>query len=206
MSAVDLRRELPGYSAGRDRFEVVEIPPTHYLMIDGQGDPNTASAYADAVSTLYPVAYTLKALSRGRHGRDVRVMPLEALWWAADPTAFTSRRDKSRWEWTVMILVPPWLDGQDVADASDTVAARGRGPRLADLRYESLDEGLVVQTLHVGPYDDEGPVLARMHDELIPARGLRMTGRHHEIYLGDPRRAAPERLRTILRQPVMRTS
>ncbi|WP_299572485.1 GyrI-like domain-containing protein [uncultured Williamsia sp.] len=204
MSAVDLRRDLPGYSARRDRFDVLEIPPQRYLMIDGEGDPNTTPAYADAVSTLYPVAYALKAHSRQRHDRDVRVMPLEALWWADDPTVFTTRRDKSRWRWTVMILVAPWLDARDVTDAATTVAARGRGPRLADLHHDVLDEGLVVQTLHVGPYDDEGPVLATMHDEVIPARGLRMTGRHHEIYLGDPRRAAPERLRTILRQPVRR--
>lgn len=204
MTAIDLRRELPGYAARRARFDVLEIPPQNYLMIDGEGDPNTEPAYADAVSTLYPVAYTLRALGRDRHGRVARVMPLEALWWADDPAAFTSRRDKSRWRWTVMILVPSWLDGQDVADASAAVATRGRGPRLADLRHECLDEGLVVQTLHVGPYDDEGPVLAAMHDEVIPDHGLRMAGRHHEIYLGDPRRAAPERLRTILRQPVLR--
>lgn len=202
MTAIDLRRELPGYAARRARFDVLEIPAQKYLMIDGEGDPNTEPPYVDAVSTLYPVAYTLRALGRDRHGRDARVMPLEALWWADDPAAFTSQRDKSRWRWTVMILVPSWLDGQDVADASATVARRGRGPRLADLRHERLDEGLVVQTLHVGPYDDEGPVLAAMHD-VIPDRGLRMTGRHHEIYLGDPRRAAPERLRTILRQPVL---
>jgi len=204
VTVVDLKREIPGYRARRDRFAVLEIPRLRYLMIDGKGDPNTQTAYADAVSTLYPVAYALKARSRASHGRDARVMPLEALWWADDPSAFTTRRDKSRWQWTVMILVPPRLDADDVTTASDAVAARGRGPRLADLRCEELDEGLVVQTLHVGPYDAEGPVLATMHDEIIPAQGVEMTGRHHEIYLGDPRRAAPDRLRTILRQPVRR--
>ncbi|MEH3156469.1 MAG: GyrI-like domain-containing protein [Gordonia paraffinivorans] len=204
MTAVDLRRELPGYSARRHSFSVLEIPKLRCLMIDGSGDPNTESAYIDAVATLYPVAYAMKARSRERHGTDVRVMPLEALWWADDPAAFTTRRDKSRWHWTVLMVVAPWLDADDVAAASDAVAARGRGPRLDDLRCADLDEGLVVQTLHVGPYDDEGPVLARMHDEVIPAEGLVMTGCHHEIYLGDPRRAAPDRLRTILRQPVRR--
>jgi hypothetical protein len=204
VTTVDLRREIPGYQARRGRFALVEIPRLSYLMIDGAGDPNTEVGYGDAVSTLYPVAYALKARSREAHGRDARVMPLEALWWADDPSSFTSRRDKSRWRWTVMILVPPWLDADDVSAASDAVAARGRGPRLADLRFDDLDEGLVVQTLHVGPYDAEGPVLATMHDEVIPAQGLEMTGRHHEIYLGDPRRASPERLRTILRQPVRR--
>lgn len=202
LTTVDLRREVPGYSARRDRFSLVEIPRVRCLMIDGRGDPNTEPAYTDAVATLYPMAYALRSRSRDRHGTDVRVMPLEALWWADDPSAFTTRRDKSRWHWTVLMLVAPWLDADDVAAAADALAARGRGPRLADLRHDDLDEGLVMQTLHVGPYDAEGPVLARMHDVEIPERGLTMTGRHHEIYLGDPRRAAPERLRTILRQPV----
>ncbi|MGZ8179574.1 GyrI-like domain-containing protein [Williamsia sp. SKLECPSW1] len=204
VTAADLTRQIGSYSARKGMFSLVEVPPLRYLMIDGEGDPNSARSYSDAVATLYPVAYTLKADSRDVHGRDVRVMPLEALWWADDPSAFTTRRDKSLWRWTVMIVVPPWLGDDNVTRASARVAEKGRGPRLDDLRCEVLDEGLSVQTLHVGPYEAEGPVLARMHDDFIPAHDLEMTGRHHGIYLGDPRRAAPERLRTILRQPVRR--
>lgn len=201
---VDLRRELVGYRARLGRFDLVTLPPRRYLAVDGAGDPNTSTAYADAVSTVYPVAYSLKAVGRARHGRDHVVMPLEAQWWADDPSVFTTRRDKASWSWTVLILVPDWLTDDDVAEARRAVAARGRGPALEALRVAVLDEGLVVQTLHVGPYDDEGPVLAQLHDEVLPARGLRPTGRHHEVYLGDPRRSAPVRLRTILRQPVER--
>ncbi|WEG08882.1 GyrI-like domain-containing protein [Microbacterium horticulturae] len=199
-AAVDLRREIASYSARRGRFDVVEVPPLSFLMIDGRGDPNTAPAYREAIETLYPVAYRLKFFSTRELGRAYKMMPLEGLWWADDMTVFTQRRDKSRWSWTAMIAVPDWIDGGQVDAVRDAVSA----PRIDALRFERFDEGLCVQTLHVGPYDAEGPVLEQMHDEVIPAQGLRMNGRHHEIYLGDPRRAAPEKLRTILRQPVER--
>lgn len=198
----DLRKELAGYTARRERFDLVTIPPRRYLMIDGHGDPNTAERYSQALSTLYPVAYTLKFLSRRELDHDYVVPPLEGLWWADDMATFTRARDKDRWSWTAMILLPDWLDDAYVSRARESVAAKGTAPLLDDLRVETLDEGRCVQTLHVGPYDDEGPVLARMHEHAIAEQGLRMAGRHHEIYLTDPRRTAPERLRTILRQPV----
>jgi hypothetical protein len=183
----DFKRELDCYSARVGRFDIVDVPDLRYLMIDGEGDPNAGTALADAAGALYPVAYRLKFASK-RLGRDYVVMPLEGLWWADDMDAFTTSRDKSRWHWTLMIMVP---DGVDEELAGDGV------------RLGSLSEGRCVQTLHVGSFDDEAEVLARMHDEFIPANGLRMTGRHHEIYLSDPRRTAPERRRTILRQPVL---
>ena len=200
----DLKKEIPAYTAPRGRFEIVTVPAMRYLAVDGAGDPNTAQSYADALATLYPVAYALKFLSKRELDRDYVVMPLEALWWADDMAAFTAARDKSRWRWTAMILVPEWLTDEHVGTAIERVRAKGDAPSLDALRVETLDEGLCVQTLHIGSYDDEGPVLARLHDQFIPAHGLRMTGRHHEIYLSDPRRAAPEKLRTILRQPVER--
>lgn len=196
---VDFKRELPTYSASRGRFDIVTVPPVDYLMVDGQGDPNT-SAYADAIASLYPLAYGLKFLSRNELGRDHVVMPLEALWWSDDMESFTSRRDKSQWEWTAMIMVPDWI----TADHLEEVRAMKSAPRISDVRLERLDEGLCVQTLHIGSYDDEAAVLAEMHDVVVPARSLGMTGRHHEIYLSDPRRVDPSRLRTILRQPVSR--
>ncbi|NYI69698.1 hypothetical protein GGQ54_000258 [Naumannella cuiyingiana] len=202
---IDFKRELACYSAPRGRFELITVPPLRYLMIDGHGDPNTASSYADALATLYPVAYRLKFASRSELGRDYTVPPLEALWWADDMAAFTAARDKSRWDWTAMIMIPDWLDAAAVAEARETVRRKAGAPAIDALRAETLAEDLVVQTLHIGPYDAEGPVLAALHDEFLPANGLGLTGRHHEIYLGDPRRSAPERLRTILRQPVVRT-
>ena len=199
---VDFKRELDAYRAVRGRFRIVDVPELRYLMIDGHGDPNVDSGFADAAEALYPLAYRLKFASKRTLGRDYVVMPLEGLWWADDMDSFTAARDKSRWDWTLMTMVPDWITAEHVEAARAAVAGRGGAPVLDAVRLEAYDEGLSVQTLHVGPYDDEGPVLDQMHHEFIPARGLRMTGKHHEIYLSDARRTAPARLRTILRQPV----
>lgn len=198
---VDLKKEIPTYAARRGRFDLVTVPPLQYLMCDGAGDPNTAPAYRQALEALYPVAYALKFASKRELDRDYVVPPLEGLWWADDPALFTTRRDKSSWQWTLMILVPDWLTREHVDRAREAAGAKGVDGVHA-VRLDTLDEGLSVQTLHVGSYDDEAPVLAELHDRVIPERGLRMTGHHHEIYLSDARRTAPDKLRTILRQPV----
>ena len=198
---VDLKRELACYRAARDVPRIVTVPRLQYLMIDGHGDPNTP-AFAQATGTLYPVAYTLKFAARGELGRDHVVMPLEGLWWAGDMSTFTDARDKTRWDWTLMIMQPDWITRELFAAAVERVAARSGPDRLHDVRLETLDEGLCVQALHVGPYDDEGGLLRRIHSEVVPAHGLAMVGRHHEIYLSDARRVEPAKLRTILRQPV----
>lgn len=188
-------KSFDSYQARRGQFRVLDVPDRQYLMVDGHGDPNSSPDFARAVEALYPVAYTLKFASKRELGRDYVVPPLEGLWWADDMESFTAARDKSRWDWTLMILVPDWLDGATVAAAIEKVGA-------ADVRQETLSEGRCVQTLHVGSFDDEAEVLARLHDEFIPGNGLRMVGTHHEIYLSDRRRVAPEKQRTILRQPV----
>ncbi|MBX3315197.1 MAG: GyrI-like domain-containing protein [Actinobacteria bacterium] len=199
---VDFKKSLDAYRARRGTFRIVDVPAMQYLMIDGHGDPNTSPAFAAATEALYPVAYALKFASKRDLGRDYVVPPLEGLWTADDMAAFTTALDRSRWDWTLMIMVPDWLDERGFTDAVAQVRAKGAPARLDDVRLETVSEGRCVQTLHVGPYDAEGPVLARMHDEFIPDHGLRMTGLHHEIYLSDARRVAPEKLRTILRQPV----
>lgn len=203
---VDLKRELADYRAKRDALEVVEVPPRSYLVLDGAGDPNTSPLFADSVATLFPVAYQLKFLSKLELGRDHVVMPLEGLWWSDDMETFTGARDKRRWSWRLMVLTPGWLGRAHVDEAGRRAGLKGPPARLSEVRWESLDEGTCVQALHLGSYDDEGALLERMHDDFIPARGLRMTGRHHEIYLSDARRTAPEKLRTILRQPVARAT
>lgn len=199
---IDFKKTMPSYRARRSRFEVLDLPELQYLMIDGAGDPNTAPQYAQALQTLYPVAYALKFLSKQELGRDYVVPPLEGLWWADDMAAFTTARDKSAWYWTVMLMVPEWLGEQHVTEAMNRAAAKVPSAHLADLRFETLSEGRCVQTLHVGSYDDEAAVLADLHERFIPEHGYAMTGKHHEIYLSDPRRTSPEKLRTILRQPV----
>lgn len=207
MTATDLTRELAAYRARPGVFTVVEVPPLAHLAVDGEGDPDTSPAYRQALEALYPVAYALRF--RGRDlGHDHPVMPLEALWWSEDMAVFTTARDKTRWRWTLMIVVPDWVAAEHVAAARTAVGEKRKkkavSPALDAVRLGRLAEGLCVQTLHVGSYDDEGPVLAAMHGAFIPDQGLRMSGKHHEIYLNDPRRTPPDRLRTILRQPVVR--
>ncbi len=199
---IDLTKTLDSYRAKRGEFRILDVPDRQYLMIDGHGDPNTSPVYTEALAALYPVAYKLKFASKRELDRDYVVPPLEGLWTADDLDAFTTARDKSQWDWTMMILVPDWIDAELVDAAVAQAGAKNPPARLDDVRLQSLVEGRCVQTLHVGPFDDEAPVLDRMHRHFIPSQGLRLSGTHHEIYFGDFRRVAPEKLRTVLRQPV----
>lgn len=192
------RKDL--YSAPKD-FTRVEVPPLQYLAIDGHGDPNTAPAYAEAIEALYSVSYTVKFASKKTLGRDLVVAPLEGLWRSADLGAFVAR-DKDAWDWTMMISQPEWITAEMVAAAITTTGAKKALPALGRLALRTLDEGLSVQILHVGSYDDEAPTLERLHQEYLPEHGLTFNGDHHEIYLSDARRTDPAKLKTILRQPV----
>ncbi|MFS0852999.1 GyrI-like domain-containing protein [Microbacterium sp. 179-I 3D4 NHS] len=205
--AIDLKKTLDAYQAKRGEFRLVEVPPTQYLIIDGSGDPNTSQEFSDAMTALFPLAYGLKFASKRELGIDTVVMPLEGLWHAPDMEAFTTRRDTSSWLWTLMIMVPEHVTPTMFDEAKSAAAAKkDASPHLPSVRFETLDEGLCVQTLHVGPFDDEGPVLDDLHHRFVPENGLAPTGRHHEIYLSDFRRVDPAKLRTILRQPVVRTT
>lgn len=199
---VDFKKSLDSYQAPRGAFRIVDVPDMRYLMIDGHGDPNDSPAYGEALSALYPIAYKLKFLSKQEYGRDYVVPPLEGLWWAHDMDAFTVARDKSQWHWTMMLMVPDWLDSDAVGAAVLRAGAKGKAARLDDVRLETLSEGLCVQTLHVGSFDDEGATLESLHHDFVPANGLRVVGKHHEIYFSDFRRVSPAKLRTVLRQPV----
>jgi hypothetical protein len=198
----DFKKTLEAYKATPGEFKILDVPPLQYLMVDGHGDPNTAREYADAIAALYPIAYKLKFASKRGLGKDYVVMPLEAQWWASDMAAFTTERDTSQWDWTAMIMVPDWITREMFADAIAKVAAKDKPASLDKVRLETLHEGLCVQTLHIGSYDDEAGILAELHHEYLPNAGLRMTGRHHEVYFSDVRKVEPSKLRTILRQPV----
>ncbi|MBP17706.1 MAG: hypothetical protein CMQ21_02320 [Gammaproteobacteria bacterium] len=198
---VDFKKSINSYAAKRNQFAVLDVPKMQYLKIDGHGDPGE-SEYALAVEALFPVAFSLKFLSKKLLDKDYVVPPLEGLWWAEDMETFTTRRDKSQWDWTSMIMTPDWIT-LDMFEQTCKEVSRKKSPESLDkLRLESLDEGACVQTLHLGSFEDVGPVLDKMHNEFIPQNGLSMRDRHHEIYLSDFRRVSPEKLRTILRQPV----
>ncbi len=198
---INFRKALKAFygTTARD-FEIVTVPRMQFLMVDGRGDPNTSAEYAAGLGWLYPLSYALKFASKAG-GRDYTVPPLEALWWAEDMGAFVAG-SKDEWLWTQMIMVPEWLSAPQFADALERTRTKLGAEPPASLRLEPFEEGLSVQVLHIGPYDAEAPTIARLHQEFLPANGLVENGHHHEIYLSDPRKTAPDKLRTILRQPV----
>ncbi len=202
MTKIDFKKEWKYlYQPSKKDFEVVDVPQMTFLMVDGHGDPNTAPEYTQAVEALYAVAYKIKFYSK-KDGRDYVVPPLEGLWWAEDMNNFTLTRDKSRWEWTMMIMTPEWTTSEMVETARQDAASNKELPGLSELRWEPYQEGLSAQILHLGSYDDEGPVLARLHEDWMPSNGYTFNGLHHEIYLSDPRRVEEHKLKTILRQPI----
>ena len=203
MKKIDFKRELKHlYNPSAKKFAVVDVPEMQFLMIDGHGDPNVAQEYQDALEVLYGVAYKIKFASKKGLERDYTVPPLEGLWWADNMDTFSTERDKSQWDWTMMIMQPDWITPSIFSDAVQIVEKQKGLPALAKLRLESYREGLSVQIMHVGSYDDEAPTLDRLHHEYMPTHGYTFNGKHHEIYLSDPRRTAPEKLKTVLRQPV----
>jgi len=198
----DLKKTLSDYFKARsETFTLVKIPKCNYLMVDGKGDPNTALEYADAIELLYGVSYTLKFLSKKEIGVDYVVPPLEGLWWAEDMSTF-ERREKAKWSWTMMIMVPHEVSKTLVKEAVREFSGKKPAADVSKLRFDSLTEGLSVQVLHIGPYDAEGPILSKLHNEYMPENNYVFNGKHHEIYLSDPRKSAPSKLRTILRQPI----
>ncbi|MBB5936179.1 GyrI-like domain-containing protein [Streptomyces zagrosensis] len=192
------RRDL--YSAKRDRFEIVDVPPMNFLMADGHGDPNTSAGYRAVVEALYTTSYAVRSIAKKEVGRTHTVGPLEGLWSADDLSVFTSR-DYAEWVWTLMIVQPSWITSALVDEAMDQVARAKNLSAGHRVRFEEYAEGQSVQIMHVGPYDEEAPTIARLHQEFMPAEKLVPRGRHHEIYLSDARKTQPARLRTILRQP-----
>lgn len=202
MEKIDLRKTLKHlYKPSAKAPEAVDVPEMSFLMIDGEGDPNTSEAFQDAVGALYAVSYTLKfTFKQGNPPIDWTVMPLEGVWWTDDMAEF-SVDDKGKWKWTVMIVQPEPVTAQAVADAVEQAQKRKELPALAKVRFEAFHEGLSAQIMYTGPYADEGPTILKLH-EFIRESGHELRGYHHEIYLGDPRRSAPEKLKTIIRQPM----
>jgi hypothetical protein len=195
------------YKVRKGAVDVVTVPELGFVAVDGHGGPD-GQEFADAISALYSVSYGAHFLVRKRHGQAPRVMPLEALWWADDALQHdiiaasfdVAGTDRARWRWQALIMQPEPVDGDIVAQAAGQAREKSV-PALDRLRYFRWEEGLCAQVLHIGPYAAEAPSIRRLHQGITDA-GYRPRGRHHEIYLGDPRRSAPEKLRTILRHPV----
>jgi hypothetical protein len=196
---VDFKRQLAPLYAATPAPALVEVPELSFLMVDGHGDPNASQQFRDAVSALYAVAYAAKFALKRAGVLDYSVMPLEGLWWVPDMSTF-SIEDKAAWDWTMMILQPSELSDEVFEQARAKAADKGLAA-VERLRLQRFAEGRAVQLLHRGAYSAEGPTIAALH-AFIAENGMQLRGKHHEIYLSDPSRTAPERMKTILRQPV----
>lgn len=207
MKKIDYIKEYKElYKVSKNKISIVSVPKMRYLMIDGQGDPNTSKEYKEAIETLYPVSYTLKFMvKKSPMAIDYRVGPLEGLWWANDMKTFS--KDKSAWLWTAMILQPNFITSKMVDEAIKELKNKKKNiPAISKLRLEYYLENQSAQTLYIGPYSEEGPTIKKIHEH-IKSIGGKFDGKnqkHHEIYLSDPRRSAPEKLKTIIRQPFIK--
>lgn len=198
---IDYKREFKTlYAPSAKQFSLVDVPTLNFLMVDGAGNPNSAPAYAEAVSTLYAVAYALKFAVKQQLGTDYTVMPLEGLWWAEKMETFL-KREKEAWQWTMMIMQPEMVTADLVQASIEQTEKKKDLPALSKVRFEPYAEGKAAQILYYGSYDDETDTIANLH-QFIEANDYQLRGKHHEIYLSDPRRVAPEKLKTVIRQPI----
>ncbi len=202
MEKIDLKKQYSNlYKASAKKPEIVTVPQLKYLMVDGFGDPNSSKMFQDAIEALYSVSYTLKFMYKKREESiDYAVMPLEGLWWTDDMNNF-SMENKNNWKWTLMILQPEFITLENIEIAKTNAAKKKKLPLLNSLRFEKMNEELSAQILYIGPYNDEPSTIVMLHN-FIKDSGYSLCGKHREIYLSDMRRTAPEKLKTIIRQPI----
>jgi hypothetical protein len=200
MDKVELKKEFKNlYNPSAKEISVVDVPAMNFLLVDGEGAP-TSSQYSEAIEALFTVAYTLKFLVKKGKGVDYAVMPLEGLWWVEDMTKFSAER-KDEWKWTAMIMQPKYVSADDFQVAVEQVKKKKNPPVLSKVRFESFKEGPAAQIMYIGPFSAEGPTITKIHT-YIQNSGHTLIGKHHEIYLNNPATTAPEKLKTILRQPM----
>jgi len=202
MEKIDFKKELKHlYQPPTSKVVAVDVPAMHYLMIDGEGDPNTSQPFMDAIEALYALSYALKFMVKnGVQAVDYGVMPLEGLWWMDDMSEF-SGEDKSKWKWTLMIMQPDIVTTNMVDTAIAEVGKKKNPVALPRVRFEAFSEGKVAQIMHIGPFSEEGPTIEKLH-KFIKECGCTRSGKHHEIYLSDIRKADPAKWKTIIRQPM----
>lgn len=200
MGKFDYKKEYQElYRPPKNKFTIVDVPTFNYLMIDGKGDPNVSEDYKLAVSAIYSCAYAIKFKSKSQ-GFDYVVPPMEGLWWMENMAEFSVDK-KDHWLWTMLILQPELVTNDYLAEAKESAHLKAPNPHIEHLRLETYQEGLSAQILYIGPYAAEGPTIVALHD-FIHGQGYHRRGKHHEIYLSDPRRTAPEKLKTVIRQPI----
>lgn len=199
MEVVDLRKDLkPLYNPSAKEPSLVDVPEFTFAMIDGEGNPNTSESFHDAIQALFSITFTAKFHRREEKTVDYKSLPLEGLWWTEDGAPIEIGAD-AELRWTLMIAQPPTFTPTLFEEIRDQ--ALSKAPMVECARIEPFAEGRCAQIMHLGPYSEEAATIARL-DAFIEGQGLEPRGKHHELYLGDPRRADPAKLKTILRQPV----
>ncbi|MBO0796897.1 MAG: GyrI-like domain-containing protein [Ktedonobacteraceae bacterium] len=194
---LDLKADLkPFYSPPAQEVVIADIPAMNFLMLDGKGDPNTAQEYKDAIEAIYTIAYTTKFLLKKEAAIDYPVMPLEGLWWADGGR----EAPRENWQWTMMIMQPNCVTDEWFAEAYRQAQRKKKLRALEKVRLERFHEGKVAQIMHIGPFADEGPTIEKL-GRFLEEHGYAFRGKHHEIYLSDLRRTAPDKMHTVLRHP-----
>ncbi|MEI7844750.1 MAG: GyrI-like domain-containing protein [Chloroflexota bacterium] len=204
MEILDLKKQLKEFYNAKPAPVFLTVPPMQFIKIDGEGNPNTSQDYSEVLQTLYTVAYTLKFRVKKDLQIDYPVMALEGLWWTQDMSLF-SVGSKDNWQWTMMISLPDMITQPLLDSAIDEARRKKDLPAIHRLRFETYTEGLSAQLMHIGPYSAETENIKKLH-AFIQENGYNFDGsiqKHHEIYLSDPNRTAPEKLKTIIRQPVI---
>jgi len=201
MEKIDLKKELKAfYNPTAKEVTLIEVPKMNFIMIDGQGAPESPQ-FAQSIQALYPIAYTIKFDKKKAGGPDFTVMALEALWWAENMKVFMPETaDRNKWQWTVMLLLPDFITRKDFENAVAAAQKKKDNPALSKVRFESFTEGKSAQIMHIGPYSAEGPNIQKLHHKIVEIGG-KLSGKHHEIYLSDPRRVTPDKMKTVVRQP-----
>jgi hypothetical protein len=201
MEKVDFKKALSWlYVPSARSVSLVDVQEMGFLMVDGRGAPESPR-YQEAVQALYTLAYTLKFACKKAGGPDYTVMALEGLWWADDYAAFQPETaDRNSWQWTMMIMQPDFITGENFKSAVEAARKKKDVTTLGKVRFTRFNEGKAAQLMHIGPYSAEGTNVKKIHAK-IDEIGGKLSGKHHEIYLSDPRRADPAKMKTVLRQP-----
>ncbi len=200
MDKIDFKKELKNlYNPSAKEVSIVEVPDMNFLMVDGEGSPASLQ-YIASLEAIYPVAYALKFIVKKAQGVDYGVMPLEGLWWMDDMTQFSVER-KNEWKWLSMIMQPKYVTEADFKAAIEQVNKKKAPEALDKVRFECFHEGKAAQIMHIGPFSTEAANIQKIH-AAIKASGHELSGKHHEIYLNNPAKTAPEKLKTVLRQPM----
>lgn len=199
MEKIDFKKTFKNLYKAKPNAEIIEVPELRFLIIEGKGNPNTSQDYKNAVEVLFGLSYIIKFMIKKSLQIDYAVMPLEGLWWINDMENFSIDK-KDEWKWNAMIMQPEFITIELVEKGISELKKKKNTSAIDKVKLEKFNEGKAVQILHIGPFSEEGPVISKLH-KFIEEKGFKLSGKHHEIYLSDIRKADPKNWKTIIRQP-----